>query len=104
MSFIENLQQSSKSLVKLIFTCSSNLRSLTGQNLAFLLMKYERSSLKELILEKQSIKTTRVYPLSREEDWKISLLEEISLLKLNLLEIEFDNDDLEEILVQICTE
>ena len=39
-----------------------------------------------------------------EESWKINLIEEISLMKLSLLEVEFDMDNIEEILEHICTE
>ena len=105
VGFSDNLWKSKKSLLRLIFsTCSSDLSSLTGQNLAYLLTKYRKSSLKELTLDKDSIKKTRVYPISLEENWKINIIEEISLLKLNLLEVDFDLDNIEEILEHLCTE
>ena len=39
-----------------------------------------------------------------EESWKINIIEEISLLRLNLLEVDFDLDNIEEILEHLCTE
>jgi hypothetical protein len=54
-------------------------------------------------LEKYEIKKTRVYPLQRQGNWKINIIEEISLTKNNLLEIDFNHDDLEMILNFICT-
>ena len=104
IGFIDNLMKSKKSLLKLIFTCSTDLSSLTGQNVAYLLSKYKKTSLKELTLEKYLIRKIRVYPLQMEESWKINLIEEISLMKLSLLEVEFDMDNIEEILEHICTE
>ena len=101
---VENLQISNKNLVQLIFACSSDLKSLTGQNLAYLFQKYDKWSLSDLIMEKSKIKKARVYELHTEESWKISLIEEISLLKLNLLEIDFSNDDLEDILNHVSVE
>ena len=105
VGFSGNLMKSKKSLLRLIFsTCSTDHSSLTGQNLAYLLTKYRKPSLKELTLDKSAIKKTRVYPLSMEESWKINLIEEISLLRMNLLEVDFDLDNIEEILEHLCTE
>ena len=39
-----------------------------------------------------------------EESWKIHLIEEISILKFSLLEVDFEMDNIEEILEHICTE
>ena len=104
IGFAENLLKSKKSLLRLIFTCSTDLSSQTGQNLAYLLVKYKKPSLKELTADKTSVKTARVYPIQREELWKINILQEISLLRLNQLDVDFDPDSLEEILDYICLE
>jgi hypothetical protein len=105
IGFIENLAKSKKSLLKLIFnSCSSDHSSLTGQNLAYLLLKYGKSSVKELTMDKQSIKTARVYPLQNDEVWKTNLIEEITLMKIGLLDIDFDLDSMTDILENICTE
>ena len=50
-----------------------------------------------------AIKNTRVYNLPEDETWKVGLIEELSLIKKNHLDISFENDDLEEILEVICT-
>ena len=55
-------------------------------------------------MDKQSIKAARIYPLHRDEFWKTNIIEEITLLKKGLLDIDFDLDNLEEILEHICTE
>ena len=52
--------------------------------------------MKDLILEKSTVKNAHVYPLQRNEDWKIRIIEEISLVRLDLLEVNFDLDNLEE--------
>ena len=105
IGFIENLAKSKKSLLKLIFnSCSSDHSSLTGQNLAHILQKYGKSSVKELTMNKQSIKTAQVYPLQNDEVWKTDLIKEITVIKIGLLDIEFDLDNLNEILEHICTE
>ena len=70
--------------------------------------------MKDLILEKSTVKNAHVYPIQRNEDWKIRIIEEISLVRLDLLEVNFDLDNLEEtemteanfdeIIEYLCTE
>ena len=69
----------------------------------FLMVKHGKTSQDELFRDKNEIKKLRVYNLSAEENWKTLMMEEISLSKKNHIEIQFDNDDLEEILEYICT-
>jgi hypothetical protein len=105
VGFINNLKNSSRVVLKILFnTCVSNLNTVTGQNIGFLLSKFKKLSLDELILDKSKIKNSRVYSLPQEEAWKISLIEEISLFKKNLLDINFDEEELEAILEIICTD
>ena len=104
IGFIENLKNSGKSLLKLIFSsCSQDQRSLTGQNLRVLLTKYVKASVDHLIGDKDLVKKAKVLPLPEEEVWKISMIEEICLAKKEYLDIEFDKDDLKEISEYICT-
>ena len=104
IGFVENLVNSKKSLIKLIFSsCSGDLHSLTSQNLAYLLSKYKKTSVQALISEKLHIKKSRVYQSLEEDSWKISMIEEITLLKKDHLEMDFDAENLEDILDYICT-
>ena len=57
----------------------------------------------DLFRDKFEIKKSRIYNLFAEENWKTLMMEEISLAKKNHLEIQFENDDLEDILEYICT-
>ena len=50
------------------------------------------------------MKKGRVYTLPEEENWKITLMKEITLVKKGLLNAEFEEDHLEEILEAICTD
>ena len=105
IGFMENLAKSQKNSLRLIFSsCSVDQGSVTGQNVAHLLQKYGKLSVQELTMDKQSIKVARIYPLQREELWKTSMIEEITLLKKGLVDIDFDLDNLEQILELICTE
>ena len=105
IGFVENLMKTKKSLLRLILnSCFADLSSQTGQNLKFLLMKYKKLSAKELILSRREVKCAPVYPISSEEKWKVNLAEQISLIKAGLIDIDFDSEDLEEILEHICSE
>ena len=67
------------------------------------MQKFKKTSIDQLILDKQELKSLRVYSLPDEEKWKVKLIEEISLLKKNQLDIEFDTEQLETILDYVCT-
>ena len=112
---IENIMKTEKTILSLIFSWSQDLSSLTGQNLAFLLLKYKKNFIKNLILDKCIIKNAGVYPLQSEENWKMNIIEEICLIKLDFLEINvdnlklegqetnFDSENLDEVLEHLCT-
>ena len=77
---------------------------MTGQNVNFLMTKLEKQTLSALINDKVHIKKLRVYKPGIDDTWKINLMKEISLIKKDLLEVSFDVEDLEEILMHICTD
>ena len=105
IGFADSLAKSSKPLIGLLFTCiRSDLGSQTGQNIQFLCDKYSKQSLGQLIVDKTSIKKARVSPLSENEEWKLKIIEEVSLILKGQLETEFDDEPLlEEILEFVCT-
>ena len=68
------------------------------------MQKFKKDSIDQLIMDKQKLKNLRVYSLPEEENWKVNLIEEISLLKKNQLDIAFDPEQLETILDYVCTD
>ena len=62
------------------YSCCSDLGSLTGQNLNYLLQKYNKDSIADLMLDKNTLKKARVYQLSENEHWKTNIIEELSLI------------------------
>ena len=68
------------------------------------MQKFKKESIDQLIMDKQKLKNLRVYSLPEEENWKVNLIEEISLLKKNQLDISFDPEQLETILDYVCTD
>ena len=83
---------------------SSDLGSQTGQNIQLLCDKYSKQSLGQLIADKTTIKKARVSPLSENEEWKLKIIEEVSLILKGQLDNEFDDEPLlEEILEFVCT-
>ena len=105
IGFIDSLSKSSKPLIKILYrNCISNVSTNTGQNLKYLMDKYSKWSIWSLISEKNTIKKSTVNPTSTDDSWKVKLIEEISLAKKSLLEVDFDEQYLEEILTFACTD
>ena len=104
VGFVANLVASNKTLVRrILHLCSGDHSSLTGQNIHFLKNKYEKSNVKELIAAKGTIKNTCIYPLQRDELWKVGLIEEIAMSRADHIDIDFRTEELDEILEFICT-
>ena len=100
LGFIQNIRSSEKSLLKpIFFSCYRNLSTRTGRNLVHHEQKYQKYSVGTLLGIR--IKGRQVNPLPVDEDWKVKLIEEISLSKANLLEIDFQEDLLDDILLDI---
>ena len=78
--------------------CHRNQLSNTGRNISYLQDKYEVDSLKDLIVKKQGIKKQRVNPLEDEENWKIEIIQELSLCRRGCLDIEMDEEDIDAML------
>ena len=106
IGFAQGLAKSAKPLIKLLFnSCISDLGSQTGQNVDFLLQKYSKMNLADLVTDKNCIKKSRVVALSENEKWKLNIIEEVSLMRKGHLEVtEIDDKMLEEILDYVCTE
>ena len=105
IGFVDSLAKSSKPLISLLFNCiSSDLGSQTGQNIQYLCDKYSKLSLGQLIADRTTIKKARVAALSENEEWKLLLIEEVSLMLKGQLTTDFDDEPLlEEILDFVCT-
>ena len=57
----------------------------------------------ELENMKYKIKNTRVYDLPDNEKWKPNLIEELSLMKLGLVEETLNEDEIKFLLEDLCT-
>ena len=66
--------------------------------------QYEANSIKDLIKKKQDIKKTKVNPLENDEEWKIGIIEELSLCRRGCLEIEMEDEDIDAMLEAITTD
>ena len=65
---------------------------------------HKKVSMADLIGDKQSLGKRRIYTLPEAENWKIKIIKEIALVKKEHLEVEFDEEDLDEILELLCQE
>ena len=107
IGFVSSLSQSVKPFIILLFnSCCSDLTTRTGQNIEYLLHKYSVKNFTNLKREQNIIKKARVHPVSENEEWKLILIEELSLVSRGQLDLDEDFDDnmLEEIMDYICTE
>ena len=75
-----------------------------GQNIDLLMTKYDATSLAELVSSKKKVQRLRVNELEENEEWKINLIEEISLVRKGLINLDFEKEVMEDILEQLCTE
>ena len=105
LGFIGNLKNTSKPHLQIIFNiCKSDLSCNTGQNIDFLSREWDTQDLDSLISKKHLVKSSRINPLEEDEEWKIKMIEEMTLSKLGFLEKECDANDTEIMLEIICTE
>ena len=64
--------------------------------------KFDIQNIHQLFIMKPKLRAMRVYDLPGEENWKVKLIEEICLIRKNHLEIEFDQENLNQILDFVC--
>ena len=57
-----------------------------------------------MLQQRQYIKRSIVNPLDSEEVWKVDILREIALFKKGMIDIDFDEGELDDILDKICTD
>ena len=84
--------------------CKADLSCNTGQNIDFLSREWNTQDLDLLISKKYIVKNSRINPLDKDEEWKIKMIEEMSLSKLGFLENECDENYTEIMLEIICIE
>ena len=102
--FVKNLKTSNKIHIKMLLgICENNLLTNTGQNISFLMQKYNCESRVELENMKYKIKNSRVYDLPDNEKWKINIIEELSLMKLGLVEETLNEDEIKFLMEDLCT-
>ena len=99
------LARTMQPILSLIFSTSmNNRRTKTGQNIWYLIGKHSQASFDDLLQQRQYIKRSIVNPLDSEEVWKVDILREIALFKKGMIDIDFDEGDLDDILDKICTD
>ena len=104
IGFAEALKKSKKKEVQFLFNnCKFDKSCRFGQNLDFLLTEYKYNDLELLLMAKKEIKNTRVNKLHENEEWKVNLIEEISLARKGLLTLDLEEEIVEDLLLELCT-
>ena len=89
--------------MKLIFNAvSSNLSTFTGNNISYLLEKHSVEHVRNRSGSKLMIQNQQRSPLNKDELWKIRIIQDVAPSKKNIIELEFDENDLEAILENVC--
>ena len=83
--------------------CKDDLSTQIGQSIAFLLKLYDFPDVTSLLNNKKEIMTTRVNALEPDEDWKATLIEELSLARLGFVDLNLESAELDLILDEITT-
>ena len=65
--------------------------------------EYQYNDLESLLCAKKEVKNTRVNALLENEEWKVNMIEEISLARKGLLTLDLEEEIVEDMLVQLCT-
>ena len=81
---------------------ATNVSTLIGNNIAHLLSKHSLRTISELCGNKRLIKNMRRTKIDVDDEWRINFIEEMSLAKKEMIELDFDRDDLEIILKDVC--
>ena len=78
------------------------MRSTTGKNLRMLMLLTERSNVDEICRE--DYKKIDYHKIKDEEQWRLSLIDEIIDIRYKQLDVEgFESEEIEEILNYVCT-
>ena len=102
LSFIQQIKSSSKKASKfLLESIQYDPRSITGSNLRNILLKTDKADIKDLVPNDAT--NMRYHPIQEEEQWKISILQELVEAKNRNLEIEnFNAVEIDEMLEFLC--
>ena len=102
LSFIEQIRTSTKNSSKfLLESILLDTNSVTGSNLRNILLMTDKTSIHQLVPNDATI--MKYHQMNEPELWKISIIEEMIEMKNgNMQRIEFDNDEMEELLEYLC--
>ena len=105
IGFVENLGNSRKPHIQTLFNMFKDDQSTnTGQNISYLMKTYHKNDLFDLINKKYLIKKNRLNPLEDGEEWKIQLIEELTLTKLGFLDSDLNEGDINVMLDSLTTD
>ena len=103
LTFLQQIRNSNKSASKfLLESILHDTNSTTGSNLRNILLITDKSDVRDLLPSDAS--QLKYFPMDANENWKLPLIKEMIDTKQQQLEISnFTDDDLEEMLIFLCT-
>ena len=103
MGFMDKIDSSDKIVLKMLTVeAMHDVRSVTGRNFRNIMLLAGKASVDHV--RKDSLNLS-YFPLDVEDSWKVGVIKEIIDAKSDVLEVPgFDDDELETILLHLCTE
>ena len=104
IGFAKSLSMSEKQHTKLIYSLIKNdLTSLTGNNLKFLMNKYNNNTIEELFENRHVIAKEKFKKMSSDDEWKIQVLEDLISFRDGRDETELGKEEIEESIFYVTT-
>ena len=105
IGFVWSVKNSMKDEVKLLYNiCKYDQTSVTGSNLKHLMDSYELSSVEKLFENRFNIARNIVNPMSENDLWKVSLLEELVEIKDGRKAVQLTKQEIEDIIFIVTTQ
>ena len=103
LGFIEKIASSNKKAVKMLLeTAKKDVRSVTGQNYRNIMLLVNKTSVEAV--KKEDADKIEYFPMNETDSWKVNAIQEIINVKNRTLDIgNFEVEEIEEILTQVCT-
>ena len=103
LGFMEKIASSKKKAVKMLMeTAKKDVRSVTGHNFRNIMLLVGKTSVEAV--KKDDAFKIEYFPIKETDSWRIDAIKEIVDVKTGILEIvDFEMEELEDILTYLCT-
>ena len=91
LGFIESIEKGNKISAKLLLEMiRNNTETVTGRNMKLILKDSEKANIKNV--DKKNIKNMNFCEISKNDEWRVKVIHELTDIKQGKLLLKFDND------------